>query len=260
MLGNYFYHERIRKSVAVFGSLFNNIFIVRKNSDGTVRNTQRVPLSYAPKDKYLERIRANANLDTDTNLAIRLPRMSFEIISLVYATERQLNKMNNIKRAVVTNDDIQKKIQQGVPYTINFQLNLYARNQDDALQIIEQILPTFAPQYTISIKPFSDVSDYIEDVPITLMGVLYNDDYEGALDQRRVIQYQLDFEMYCTFYGPINTQSIIRSAGVNTYMIDSANDLTGNLVSTLTVVPNPLGANPDSDFGFSTTITLAGDG
>jgi hypothetical protein len=254
MLGNYFYHERIRKSVAMFGSLFNNIFVVRKNSDGTVRNTQRVPLSYAPRDKYLERIRQNADLDTDTNIAIRLPRMSFEIISFVYATERQLNKMNNLSRAIATNDDVKRKIQQGVPYTLNFQLNVYARNQDDALQIVEQILPTFAPQYTLSIKPFSDVTDYVEDVPITLTGVTYNDDYEGALDTRRVIQYQLDFEMYCVFYSAINEINIIREVEANTFIIGDS-DVK---LSTLTVVPNPLGANPDSDFGFTTTITLAG--
>jgi len=255
MLGNYFYHERIRKSVAMFGSLFNNIFIVRKNSDGTVRNTQRVPLSYAPKDKYLERIRQNADLDTDTNIAIRLPRMSFEIISFVYATERQLNKMNNLSRAVTTSNDVKKKIQQGVPYTLNFQLNVYARNQDDALQIVEQILPTFAPQYTLSIKPFSDVTDYVEDVPITLTGVTYSDDYEGALDTRRVIQYQLDFEMYCVFYSAINEVGIVRQVEANTYIIADSDFLN----STLTIAPNPLGANADSDFGFSTTITLPGD-
>jgi len=256
MFGNYFYHERMRKSVALFGSLFNNIYVVRKNSDGTVRNTQRVPLSYAPKDKYLERIRANADLDTDTNIAIRLPRMSFELIAITYNSERQLNKMNNLSRGVSNNTSVRQKIQQGVPYNLLFQLNVYARNQDDALQVVEQILPTFNPQYTLSIKPFSGISDYVEDVPISLQGVIYSDDYDGALDQRRVIQYQLDFEMYCTFYGSISEQGIIRQVDVNTYIIGDSD----TLLSTLTVVPNPLDANADSDFGFTTTITLAGDG
>ena len=93
MLNAYFYHERIRKSVAMFGSLFNNIYVLNKDSSGKVIQTKKVPLSYAPKSKFLERIREHADLDVDQKVALKLPRMSFEILAYTYAPERQLQSL-----------------------------------------------------------------------------------------------------------------------------------------------------------------------
>jgi len=138
------------------------------------------------------------------------------------------------------------------------QLNIFTKLQDDALQIVEQIIPYFNPQYTLTIKPFSDYQDILEDVPITLSGMSYSDDYEGSLDARRTIVYQLDFEMEANFYsGIINTQ-IIRKVDVDNYIMDIPNGLAADSdrkVSRITVLPNPLGVTADSDYGFTTTIT-----
>jgi len=255
MLGTHFYHERIRKSVALFGSLFNNLYVVRKDSSDKVISQLRVPLSYAPKDSYLERLRENPDLDTDTKVAIKLPRMSFEIISFQYDSQRQLQKTNNINRG--NSGTNRNKIYSFTPYIIGFQLNIYTKTQDDALQLIEQIIPYFGPQYTLTIRPFADYNDIKEDVPITLNGLSYTDAYEGSLDTRRIIQYTLDFQMNANFYGPTQTASIIRKpiVDLHTHGIDSdgAFDLFSPS-SRIEVDPNPLDASPDSDYGFTTTI------
>ena len=256
MLNAYFYHERIRKSVAIFGSLFNNIYVLNRNSAGAVIQTKKVPLSYAPKSKFLERIREHADLDLDQKVALKLPRMSFEILAYTYAPERQLQKTGNFNRPGLTDSD-RVKIFAPVPYTLSMQLNIFTKSQDEALQIVEQIIPFFNPQYSITIKPFSAHPDILEDCPITLSGMSYSDDYEGSLDARRTIIYQLDFEMEANFYsGVINTQ-IIRKIETEQYLMDIPNGLTADSdakVSTLTVLPNPLGVTADSDFGFTTTL------
>lgn len=273
MLGNHFYHERIRKSVAMFGSLFNNLYVVRTDSTNKVISQARVPLSYAPSTSFLDRIRENPDLQNDTKVAIKLPRMSFEITSYQYDSQRQLQKVNNLNKGT---GNTRNKIYTFTPYIIGFQLNVYAKTQDDALQIIEQILPNFAPQYTLTIKPFADYSDIKEDVPITLNGISYSDAYEGSLDQRRIIQYVLDFSMTANFYGPITETAIIRKSIVDLYTSNAVRDSDGILLhdtidsdgafalyspsSRITVEPNPLDASPDSDYGFTTTIYSMEDG
>jgi len=256
MLNEYFYHERIRKSVAMFGSLFNNIYVLNKDSNGNVIQTKKVPLSYAPKSKFLDRIREHADLDLDQKVALKLPRMSFEILAYTYAPERQLQKTSNFNRVGLTDSD-RVKVYSPVPYNLSMQLNIFTKAQDEALQIVEQIIPYFNPQYTITIKPFSQYADILEDCPITLSGMSYSDDYEGSMDARRTIVYQLDFEMEANFYsGVINTQ-IIRKIETEQYLMDIANGLAADSdtkVSTLTVLPNPLNVSADSDYGFTTTL------
>lgn len=228
----------------MFGSLFNNIYVLRKNSSGGTIGTVKVPISYAPREQALVRIRDNANLDTDTGLGIKLPRLSFEMLAFTYSPERQLQKMGKIQKSIPSDTTVvsRNKIYNYVPYTISFQLNLYAKSQDDGLQILEQILPYFTPQYSLTIKPFSDYADVKEDVPIILQGVAYSDTYEGAVGDRRVINYQLDFEMHANFYGPFNAGKIIRDVETNQYLIGAGSADSDVWVSKINILPNPLGA------------------
>ena len=255
MFGTYFYHQRIRKSVAVFGTLFNNLYVLRKDSSNQVISQVKVPLSYGPKRKFLDRIRENPDLDTDTKVAIKLPRMLFEIVSISYDANRQLQKTNNFTQAGSTNS-LRNKFYSFVPYTIGFQLNIYAKSQDDALQIVEQILPTFNPQYTLTLKPFADFANVKEDVPITLTGVDFLDDYESPLEQRRTIIYTLTFDMRVNFYGAINEANIIRTSINNIYEQNSGLSDSDMQISRLTVTTDPANVSADSDFGFSETLDL----
>ena len=261
MFGGHFYHEKIRKTVALFGALFNNLYVIRKNSSGAAISQVKVPLSYAPKRKFLDRIRENPDLDDNTQVSVKLPRMSFEITSFAYDNQRQLTKVSNFNTvgSAVTN---RQKFYSPVPYNINFQLNIYAKNLDDALQIVEQILPTFNPQYTITIKPFAtEFPTFKEDIPIIINGVGFSDDFEGTLEQRRTIIYTLDFEMKVCFYGAINTADIIRTGTTNIFLQKEGTADSDVQLERITTVPNPLSTIglADSDFGFTNTIDLTFD-
>ena len=255
MFGGHFYHEKTRRAVAVFGKLFNNLYVIRKNGDtGASISQVKVPLAYAPKNKYLDRIRENANLDTNTKVAIKLPRMSFEITSLAYDNSRQVSKVNNFTRVGTTADN-RNKFFTGVPYVISFQLNIYTKTQDDALQLVEQILPTFNPQYSITLKPFTDYPDILEDVPIAINSVSFQDDFEGDLGARRTIIYTLDFEMKIRFYGAVNTGEVVRDVRAKIFDIGSGLNDSDLRLKTIQLQPNPSTLNivADSDFGFTRT-------
>ena len=247
MFGNYFYHERIRKSVAMFGKMFNDVYIIRKDASGQVISQVKVPLAYASKQKFLERIREQPDT-TDQSTAIKLPRMSFEIIAFTYDPQRQLQKTNKINKSG-TSISVRNKIYSFVPYLISFQLNLYAKTQDDALQMVEQILPYFSPQYTLTMKPFAEYPDIVEDVPITIQATSFVDDYEGTIEQRRTIIYTLDFEMKANFYGPLGSQGIIRQADANIFNLNEPEVI----FEKIRVEPNPINISADSDYGFTET-------
>lgn len=259
----HFYHERIRKAVATFGTVFNNISVHRTNKTGAILDQVKVPLAYAPKDKYLERIRENPTLIEDTKVALKLPRMSFEITSLAYDPERVLPKNNHYDKAIGSSNTQANKIFSPTPYTIFFQLNIYAKLQDDALQIVEQIVPYFNPQYTLTIKPFGEYSDVKEDVPIVLQSVAFMDDFEGAVESRRTIIYTMDFGMKVNFHGPFRGSKIITKAITDVYidkgaLLTSGADSDGLYVKQ-TTSPNPANASPFSDFGFTIDTDYYGD-
>ena len=223
-----------------------------------MRSQLKVPLSYAPKQKYLERIRENPSLTDDTQVAIKLPRLSFEITSIAYDPTRQLTKVGNFTTTSSTGDTTKRqKFFTPVPYTINFQLNAYAKSQDDALQIIEQIIPTFNPQYALTIKPFAtEYPEFKEDIQVIIQGVSFSDDFEGAMEQRRTIIYSLDFEMKLSFHGPITNTGIIRDARAKVFDIKAGLNDSDVGLETIIVTPNPsniIGLD-DSTFGFSTNI------
>ena len=258
MMGSHFYHKRVRTCVAVFGSLFNNLHVLRTDSSGKVLSQVKVPLSYAPKRSFIERLAEMSNgEEAERRVAIKLPRMSFEINSIAYDATRQLPKVNSFSNAVSTDNTRQRKTYVGVPYNVGFSLSVYAKSQDDALQVVEQILPYFAPQYTLTVKPFVDEPSIKEDVPIVLNGLDFQDDYEGPVEQRRTIIYTLTFEMKVNFYGPETSGPTIREVNTTLNLIDTEDNET--LLETIRVTPTPIDVSPDGDYGFSTEIIFPED-
>lgn len=246
MFGTYFYHSHIRKTVAVFGTLFNNINVQRKDANGTSINNVKVPLSYGPKQKFLTRLFEEPDLNAP-EVAIRLPRMSFEITGMQYDTSVKLNKMNTIAQPNIRG---QSTIRNPVPYIISFTLSVYAKSQDDALQVVEQIIPYFNPEYVVTIKeiPSLNVS---RDIPIVLQSVNYSDDYEGDFTSRRVLIYTLDFTMKTFFYGPITqNQGVIKDAIINTRDFDNR-----AMIQEVETMVNPLSASKDGTYTIDETIT-----
>tara|TARA_Y100001972_G_C7655845_1_gene330301 strand:+ start:998 stop:2089 length:1092 start_codon:yes stop_codon:yes gene_type:complete len=213
MFGDPFYHATVRKSVAVFGTLFNNLKVVRRNSAGNIINTLKVPLAYGPKQKFL------AALDRDTgrdaSLAIKLPRMAFEITSLALDPAQRLVKRAALEEINTSDASKKKLIKHYTTYDIGMSLYILSKNQDDGLQLVEQILPYFQPEYTVTIKPIDGWTTLKQDVPVVLSGVQIADEYEGDMTTRRVLTYQLDFTMKMKFYGPQSNTGIIREINID---------------------------------------------
>tara|TARA_B100000780_G_C21029011_1_gene412541 strand:- start:119 stop:865 length:747 start_codon:yes stop_codon:yes gene_type:complete len=248
MFGNHFYHSTMRKAVAVFGTIFNNINVIRTKADGTVLNQIKVPLSYGPKQKFLARLDTSSG--ADASMAMKLPRMAFEIASLELDSTQKLPKRNVITESHASDVTKKKTIKHQVAYNINITLFVMAKNQDDGLQVVEQILPYFQPEYTVTISPVSGFA-YKQDVPIILTGVNISDDYEGDMITRRALIYQLDFTMKMKFFGPTGNQGVIRSVNI---------DLNGNvggsdILEEMTFTINPSTADEDDNYTVTTTIT-----
>jgi hypothetical protein len=242
-----FYWGTIRKSVIAFGNLFNNIFIDRRDAEGNVVQTLKVPLSYAPRQKFLARIKAEANLP-DEKFQIFLPRMAFEMTGIVYDAQRRVSLVQNNR--VVNNTANTLNTQYApTPYNVNMLLYVYTKNQDDGLQIVEQILPYFNPEYNLSLNAMPALG-IKNDLPIILNSVDYEDTYEGDFTQRRAIVWTFNFTLKLNFFGPISKQGIIRSATVNTY---SNPELTAR-IQRYNAILDPLDAKPDDDFDIIETF------
>ena len=228
----HFYHETIRRSVAVFGTLFNALNVIRKDSSGKVLNMERVPLAYGPRQRYLERINEANNLQEDMSIAIKLPRMSFELTALTYDANTKMQKMHNERfqpQKYNIGESKDDRVIGPVMYRLGFELNIYAKNQDDALQILEQILPYFQPQYTVTVKEVGD--RFYSDYPFVLQGVTLSDSYEGDFQSRRLIMYTLGFETRVRFYGPLEQRDVIKKATGRAFSTGTETELDNKTIS-----------------------------
>ena len=252
MFGDPFYHATMRKSVAVFGTLFNNMKIVRRNSSGNIINTMKVPLAYGPKQKFLSRL--DNETGADANMAIKLPRMAFEISSLALDSAQRLPKKAAVSEVNTSDVNKKKLIKHYTTYDIGMSLFILAKNQDDGLQIMEQILPYFQPEYTVTIKPIDGWTSLKQDVPIVLTGVSIDDQYEGEYAARRVLTYQLDFTMKMKFYGPASNTGIIREVN-----IDLNNNVSGTeILEEMDIRVTQTEADADDDYTVTTVVDGGG--
>jgi len=254
MLGTYYYHEIIRKTIISFGTLFNDINIRHDGSDGTTFSELKVPLAYGPSQKFLARLEQQADLNKP--VAITLPRMSFEMTSIQYDSSRKLGVTQTFKASDGTN---LKKVFMPVPYNIGFELNILAKLNDDALQIIEQILPYFQPSFNLTLDLVSSIGEK-RDVPIVLDSMNFQDDYEGDFSTRRALIYTLGFTAKTYLFGPVpsSSEGIIKKVQVD--VAADTNTKTAKRQMRYTVEPDPVTAGPDDDFGFSETTSFFSDG
>lgn len=216
---NTYYNESIRKLVTAFGALFNSIYIIRKDENQQITEKLRVPLMYGPKEKFIYRLKNESQISDETHVQTTLPLMGFDMTSIMYDVNRKINRLT-------------RKVQQGrssyseVPYNISFGLYVFTRNIDDNLQIVEQILPYFAPEFMISIN-IDELYPSV-DIPITLNSVAMNEDYEGSYDVRRSVTSLFDFTVkgyvYNKFCEP--TTGIIKNIDLDIGI--TAEGFTGN--------------------------------
>ena len=253
MLGQYFYNESLRKTIIAFGSLFNDIAITRKNSAGTEVQTLKVPLPYGPKQKFITRLEQDPN--DNQAIAMTLPRIGFEINGFSYDPVRKLNR---ILKKKITSTEVGKELKQmsiqysPVPYDVGFELFVMTKNSDDGIQIVEQILPFFQPEYTVSIKEVPEM-DTIRDVPVVLNNISYEDTYTGDFTERRSIVYTLNFTAKAYVYGPVSTGKPITKVQVDTY--DNLQSQAPERIQRYTVQATVDSSLGDDNFGFNETTS-----
>jgi len=248
MGGSYYYHQIFRKSIIAFGTVFNNI-IVKRKKPGVDRPTKgdslesfKVPIQYGPYMKYLAIIAAEPNAERQ-QLQITMPRMSFEIKGLNYDASRKLVPTQFAKTVPAKGtDDAGKPVQYSqflpVPYNLEVELNILAKNQDDGLQIIEQILPNFHPSLNVSIEVI-DVTHEERDIAIVLNGIGYTDDYVGDYTTRRTLIWTLNFTVKTYLFGPVDAQRDIRKITLDyrTDVVKRATELRYNAEVQSTLTP-----------------------
>ena len=217
MFGTYFYHQTSRKMVVAFGSLFNNIEVRRTDSSDAVTEVIKIPLSYGPKDKMLVRISQDPSLNP--NVALTVPRMGFELTAMTYDGARKLNTMGrNVKKGTTG----LKKQYNPVPYNWDFSLYVFVKNAEDGTQILEQILPFFTPDFTVTMTLVSGMSEK-RDIPLVLNSVTSEDSYEGDFATRRSIIWTLSFLMKGFLYPSVTDNAkVITSSTVDTHIMSAA--------------------------------------
>ena len=247
----YFYNEILRRTIISFGTLFNNVSIKKTDSSDNVVSVVKVPLAYGPTEKFLARINQSPDLNKPTQ--ITLPRMSFEFTGLTYDPSR---KVTTTQQFVVKDPDDgteTKKSYMPVPYNMQFELSIMTKLNDDALQIVEQILPYFQPAYNLSIELVESIKEK-RDVPIVLENITMQDDYEGDFTSRRVLLYTLRFTAKTYLFGPASSASkdIIKKARVSLLTGTDTSNTTREV--TYTVTPRAI-----KDYTGDTATTLSAD-
>ena len=254
MLGQQFYHETIRKIIIAFGTTFNNVQLVRKDNDDNITQTMKVPLAYGPQQKYL--VRLNEDADLSKQVAITLPRIGFEIQNLSYDPARKLNRVQKFKKVKGNKSNTLDTQFMPVPYNLSIQLYVMAKQSDDALQIVEQILPFFQPDYTLTVNDMTDMG-IKRDIPIILNSISYEDNYQGDFETRRALIYTLDFTAKFYLYGPVTSQGVIKTVQVDQYA--DLPDASPKREQRYKVTPKPMSADADDDFGFNETTSFFQD-
>jgi hypothetical protein len=209
----YFRHDQIRRYLVAFGSLFNNVEVRRRDVTGADIQKIVVPITYGPKERWLTRLTQDPDLTQ--SVAQIVHRLSYEITSLTYDSSRNPKMLDQL---VFPSDDIKKKTQlyTGVPFNIGIQLAALVKYQADGHQIVEQILPYFRPELTITMKVIPALN-FTDQVPVVFNGVTESDNYEGDFEKRRIIIWTIDFTMRTYIYGPVRQGGRIQEVVVDVY-------------------------------------------
>ena len=219
MLGITYYHQTIRKYVAVFGTLFNDINVVRRDASDVIKEQIKVPIAYSPRDRWILRLRrARGVSGTDEAVAMSLPRMGFDLTGITYDGTRKLNTLGQVYSAnTVAGTSTLMKQYNPVPYNFDFSLYSMVSNAEDGAQIFEQIVPFFTPEFTVTVNLIPSMN-IAPDVTMVLNGVTIEDNYQGDFQSTREIIWTLTFTMKGYVYPDVKTGSVVKTVIVNLRM------------------------------------------
>lgn len=204
MFSQPFYHQLTKKTIVAFGQLFSNIKIQRFNNEGNREQLIDVPVSYGNREKWYQRLQEESTIEK--RVLISMPRIGFEIVGIKYDPSRRLNKLTQFRACTPSLAGNFFSTYAPVPYILTFNVYILTKTQDDMFQIIEQIIPYFGPQYSLSINAIPAL-DIVQDIPITLDGITMNDTYEGPMENRREVISTLTFSAKNEYLGTINDDS-----------------------------------------------------
>lgn len=209
----YFYNQTLRKLTLAFGGLFDEIYISKETSDGKIERT-RVPLTYSGKEKFIRRINEASSISSSVKIETLLPKMAFEMTTLQYDPTRKINKINKkFKSSLVNGETYTQQAYSEVPYNVQFSLYCFTRTVDDNLQIMEQILPYFSPEFIVTLK-MNEVDTNV-DVPIILNTTNMTEQYEGDMTTRRSVVSSFSFTAKAHIFSRISDFGIIKEIDVN---------------------------------------------
>ena len=201
MFGPAYYHGVTRKVIVAFGNLFSGITLDRVNKAGVIEQKIKVPVSYGNREKWYSRLQEEPNLEN--RVAVSLPRIGLEFLGMQYDPSRKINKLTQMRQCGITPEGEIAKAFAPVPYNLNFNVYIVTKTQDDALRIIEQIVPYFTPQYAVTIELFPDLK-INQNIPFNLNDVSLSDPFDGPIENRREIIYTLNFTAKVEYLGPID--------------------------------------------------------
>lgn len=204
-----FYNGTIKKLIAAFGTVFDDISIVTDHGD-----TIKVPIYYSPRDKFIAYFIEYGDLEA-AGISDALPRMGFEITSFNFSPDRYSNPLSKMTTPTAEG----KFTYSRMPYDLEFALYIGTIKFEDGLKIVEQILPFFTPELNITVKDKPEFG-HETDVPILFNSIGYEVMYEGSFDTKRSIQWQLGFTMKGWLYGDTKQMSVIKKTIVDLNDID----------------------------------------
>ena len=249
MFGTYFYNKNIRNIVILFGTVFNDISVRRTNASDVVQEEIKVPIAYGPAEKFLVRLREVTDISKG-KVGLTLPRMSFEFSAINYDSARKLVTGKQFKGIHASDTTKLIRVYTPTPYNFDFTLSIMVKNSDDGTQILEQILPYFTPEYHVTMHEMITMG-ITRDIPIIFTGLSTEDSYEGDFISRRALIHTLSFVVQGFLYGPTSDMGIIRTVDVNKFNTTAST----SKISNTQVTPDPVTADLDDDYGYTTTLT-----
>jgi hypothetical protein len=249
MLNNIYYFSTMRRLVSAFGRQFINVHVQRVDAEGNLQRLIKVPLSYLPKQKFYRRLRERSSIKEEgARIRMDLPRMGFEMTGMQYDAGRKL--ITTGKNTGPRIADVTKRLRQfqPVPYDFSFDLHIATKNTDDGLQIIEQIVPFYTPFFNLPVIEIPEL-DIRRDIPVILQSVTPGDNWEGAIEERRILTWTLSFVAKGHLYPPITDAEVIKIIKMNIHREGNPDPSTR-----ITKVVQPFDAQFEDDWTIDTTI------
>lgn len=216
----YYYPRTIRAITVALLDMFNDIRVVKYDSNNVPVSEKDVPITFGPVEKYhQDRIEDHYydmnNVEHNQRYYLQIPRIALVPTGISYDPDRATG-VNEWRywyqqSLELSGTEIDEVFSDYQPTPCNFSFTVYIKNDsmDYMSQILENILPYFNPTLMLRVKEFSFLN-VERDLPVTLEGVGYDFiDDENAPDTR-FVNATLNLVVKGYMYRPVVTSKIIK--------------------------------------------------